>query len=145
MARILKIFGMLLTALLSLLGYACGGGGNGGLASAYGTPSATYKAKGVLVSELDDSPIEGISAELKRKHTISTAYTDSEGFFFLKGEEFPHQILCIELIDVDGEVNGSFVRMEIEADYTNKTFTGGSGWHRGEAEIDLGIIKMKPE
>jgi hypothetical protein len=36
--------------------------------------------------------------------------------------------------------------MEIEADYTNKTFTGGSGsWYRGEAEIDLGTIKLKPE
>jgi hypothetical protein len=52
----------------------------------------------------------------------------------------------VELTDVDGEKNGSFVGMEIEADYTNITFTGSSGnWYDGEAEIDLGTIQMKPK
>jgi putative lipoprotein (rSAM/lipoprotein system) len=133
---------------LALLGFSCGGGGIVVVgATEYGTPSATYKAKGIVVSESNDSPIMGIHTELKRDdRTIDTAYTDSEGFFSLEGVEFPRQKLYVELTDVDGEENGSFAGMEIEADYTNVTLTGGSGhWYDGEAEIDLGIIKMKPE
>jgi len=51
----------------------------------------------------------------------------------------------VKLIDVDGEENGLFAEMEVEADYRNSEFTGGGGhWYEGKAEIDLGIIKMTP-
>jgi len=145
MARVSKIYRILISALLTLLGFSCVNAGNDPGYAEYGVPSATYKAKGVVVSESNNSPIKGIRAELKRDWAMDTAYTDSEGFFSLKGDEFPNQKLYVELIDVDGEANGSFVKMEIEADYTNKTFTGGGGWYSGEAEIDLGTIKMKPK
>jgi len=165
MARVSRIYRMLISALLAFLGFSCvnvenvRNSGNDvappvgiappvGVSPAaveYGVPSATYKAKGVVVSESDNSPIKGIRAELKGNFTIDTAYTDSEGFFSLKGSEFPRQKLFVELTDVDGEANGLFAGMKIEADYTNKTFTGGGGWYRGEAEIDLEGIKMKPK
>jgi putative lipoprotein (rSAM/lipoprotein system) len=77
---------------------------------------------------------------------MDTASTDSKGSFSLKCSEHPQQKLYVELTDVDGEENGSFAKMEVEADYTKKTFTGSSGnWYEGQAEIDLGIIKMTPE
>jgi len=142
MARISKIYRILISALMALLGFSCR---NHGDVVEYGVPRATYKAKGVLVSESDNAPIKGIRAELKRDRTIDTAYTDSEGFFSLEGSEFPRQKLYVELTDVDGDLNGSFVKMEIEADYTNETLTGSSGWYYGVAEIDLGTIKMKPK
>jgi putative lipoprotein (rSAM/lipoprotein system) len=148
MVRIWKIYRILISALLALLGFSSAKCEIGGGAMEYGTPRATYKAKGVVVSESDDSPIEGISTVLTRNgiRDMDTAYTDSKGSFSLKGSEFPRQKLYVELTDVDGEENGSFAKMEIEADYTNETFTGGDGsWYRGTAEIDLGIIKMKPE
>jgi putative lipoprotein (rSAM/lipoprotein system) len=129
-----------MSALLALLGFSCGNDS----VDEYGTPSATYKAKGVVVSEADDKPIQRIRAEIK--NSIIITHTDSSGFFCLIYDGFPHQKLYVELSDVDGEENGSFAGMEIEADFTNATFTGGSGhWYEGEAEIDLGIIKMKPE
>jgi len=150
MVRISKIYRILISALLALLGFSCGnggGGGNGGGYAEYGTPSATYKAKGVVVSEADDSPIKGIRTVLKSRYDQDNAvYTDSEGSFSLQCLEFPRQKLYVELTDVDGEENGSFTDMEIEADYTNSTFTGGDGhWYEGVAEKDLGIIKMKPK
>jgi putative lipoprotein (rSAM/lipoprotein system) len=145
--HISKIYRILISVLLALFGFSCGKGVNGGdPVNEYGTPSASYKAKGVVVSESDDSPIKGIRAELKRDYTIDTAHTNSEGSFFLKGEEFPRQKLYVVLTDVDGAENGSFAQKVIEADYTNETFTGSSGnWYEGEAEIDLGTIKMQPE
>jgi putative lipoprotein (rSAM/lipoprotein system) len=147
MVRISKIYRIRLSALLALLGFSCEiikeTGGE------YGTPHATYIAKGVVVSESDNSPIKGIRTELKSDDTIygtiDTAHTDSEGSFFLWGSEFPRQILYVKLTDIDGEENGSFEGMTIEADYTNKTFTGGGKWYEGEAEIDLGIIKLEPK
>ena len=144
MARISKIYRIIISALLVLLGFSCCGS-----VVEYGTPSATYKAKGVVVSESDGRPIERIRIELKRDGTdwaIADTYTNSEGYFSLKGREFPRQKLYVELSDVDGEENGSFAGMEIEADFSNTTFTGGSGhWYEGKAEIDLGIIKMNLE
>jgi len=151
MARISKIYRILISALLALLGFSCGNRGGDSVAE-YGVPSATYKAKGVVVSESDNSPIKGIKTVLLRKKQqdddwpITSAYTNSDGSFFMEGSEFPRQKLYVKLIDVDGEENGLFTGVEIEADYTNITFTGGSGhWYDGEAELDLGIIKMKPD
>ena len=152
MARISKIYRILISALLALLGFSCGNSVTEGRLE-YGTPSATYKAKGVVVSEADDSPIKGIKIELKgdalNYWSIASAFTNSDGSFSLGGDGFPmsNQKLCVQLSDVDGEENGGlFAEMEIEADYTNKTFTGGDGhWYRGQVEVDLGTINMKPD
>ena len=144
MKQISKIYRIVISSLLSLLGFSCVNGRDGLVE--YGTPSATYKAKGVVVSEADDTPIKGIYTELKRNSAIASAYTNSDGSFSLEGREFPRQKLYVKLIDVDGEENGLFTKMEVEADYTDITLTGDSGnWYEGEAELDLGIIKMKPE
>jgi len=153
MARISKIYRILISALLALLGFSCG---RRDQVNEYGTPSATYKAKGVVVSEADNSPIENIRAVLNYEDWPMdidiqdthpwVGHTDSKGFFSLELHGFPRQKLYVELIDVDGEANGSFAGMKVEADFTNATFTGGSGhWYEGEAEIDLKTIKMKPE
>ena len=144
MARISKIYRIIISALLVLLGFSCG---NCSSMMEYGTPSATYKAKGVVVSEADDKPIKGIRTEFQRSYDANNAvYTDSAGFFSLKSGDLHGPKLYVKLTDVDGEENGSFAEMEVEADYTNKPLTGGDGhWYQGAAEIDLGIIKMKPE
>ena len=143
---------MIVSALLASLGFYCilPAPAYGTPPNEYGSPSATFKARGFVVSEEDDSPIEGIRVELKRTissfYAIDRTYTGSDGFFFLQGSDFPVRKLYVEFIDVDGETNGLFERKVIEADYSNETFTGSSGaWYDGSAEIDLGIIKMKPE
>ena len=151
MIYISKILKIIVPALLASLGYSC----IGWFAAEYGCPNATYKAKGIVVSDSDGSPIEGIRASLFRDtayenyeepYPIATAYTNSSGFFFLEGSEFPRLKLYLELLDLDGELNGSFERMEIKADYSIKTFTGGDGhWYEGEATIDFETIKMLPE
>jgi putative lipoprotein (rSAM/lipoprotein system) len=150
MIHISKIYRILISVLLAFLGFSCVNGRSNGCE--YCSPSATYKAKGIVVSETDDSPIEGIRTELIVDLTpdyafeLDTTYTNSEGFFSLEGEEFPYQILYVKLTDVDGEENGSYAGKIIEADYTEITLTGGSGhWYEGIAEIDLGTIKMKPK
>jgi len=149
MAIISKTYGRLFAILLSWLGFSaismsCG--------AAYGTPSATFKAKGVVVSQTDNAPIEGIRAVLKTKegsagYGIDTIYTDNKGVFNLKSSkgELAYNKLYVELCDVDGDENGSFIDKDVEADYSKEKFKGGYSWYRGEAEKDLGIIKLMPK
>ena len=151
MKYISKIFRIIISSLLALLGFSCSKGYWGDTAVAeYGAPSATYIAKGIVVSE-EEAPIEGVQARFfmdssYRTYTLDTTYTNSSGFFSLMGHESPKQILYVELLYLDGELTGTFTKMILKADYTNATFTGSSGsWYEGYAEIDLGIIKMKTE
>ena len=147
MAVISKTYGRLLAILLAWSGIStCE------QAKEYGTPCATFKAKGVVVSETDDKPIEGIRAVLKTQQNttygMDTVYTDSKGAFNLYSwnPEIYSYKLYVELADVDGDKNGLFIDMGVEADYSNAKFTGGDGnWNMGVAEKDLGIIKMKPQ
>ena len=145
MALITKTYGKILAILMAWLGFSCDWGDR----EKYGTPYAIYKAKGVVVSETDDKPIEGIRAVLKTQQNatygIDTVYTDSKGAFSVK-EGGLFDKLYVELADVDGEKNGSFNDTIIVADYSYAKFTGGDGnWNMGVAEKDLGKIKMKPQ
>ena len=160
MALISKLYTKILAALLAWLGFSgtvvsCNGiGGYGG--DEYGVPSATFKAKGVVVSETDNTPIQGIRAELLEKYSGTSedrfynigvpAFSNSNGDFNVGGRSFPREVLYVELTDVDGDENGLFASKVVEADFRNVTFTDGSGnWNRGKAEIDLGTIKMTPD
>ena len=150
MAVISRTYGKILAVLLTWLGFSCD---IIHPADEYGTPSATFKAKGIVVSQENDVPIEGIRVVLKTdsdaaKYGIDTVYTDSKGAFNLKSQkhEFDYNKLYVELTDVDGEKNCSFTDKDVIADYSNEKFKGGSGnWYRGEAEKDLGIIKLTPK
>ena len=148
MARISKIYRILISGLLALLGFSAGSCFLH--APEYGVPTATYKAKGVVVSEVGNTPIQGILAVLKydrdNEYVMDTTFTNSNGSFSLESYAFPrqNQKLYVVLTDVDGEDNGgSFAMKVVEADFTNVTLTGGDGhWYAGEAEIDLGTITM---
>jgi putative lipoprotein (rSAM/lipoprotein system) len=145
MAIISKTYSRILAFLLSCLGFpailiSC---------AKYGDLMATYKAKGVVVSETDGAPIEGIRAVLKqpigdnRFYRVDSIYTDSKGVFNLQTYEGYHKIY-VELADIDGEKNGSFNDKDVEVDFSHVKFKGNSDKHR-EVEKDLGIIKMTPK
>ena len=145
MAVISRTYGKILAIILAWLGYSCDWWGM----EKYGTPSATYKTKGVVVSQTDNAPIEGIRAVLKTRwsetnfYGIDTVYTDSKGVFNLKSRD-GFNILYVELTDVDGEKNGSFTNRDVEVDFSHVNFKGDDSEVR-EVEKDLGIIKLTPK
>ena len=141
MAIISKTYGRLLAILLSWIGFlaipvSCG---------AYGTPPGTYKAKGTVVSQTGDVPIEGIRAVFKSHPNaewgIDTAYTNHKGAFYLKSSE-GYNMMYVELTDVDGEKNGLFTSKEIVIDFSHVQFKS-TDWEDREVEKDLGIIKLE--
>jgi len=154
MVIISKTYGRLLAILLAWFGFSCETEDGGRICPMYGVSPATYKAKGIVVSETDDTPIEGIRAVLKTPHWreectfwgLDTVYTDHKGVFNLKSSNDYSGNLYVELADIDGDKNGTFTDKDVEVDYSNVKFTGGDNCsYRGEAEKDLGIIKMKPK
>ena len=144
LSNMAKTYGRILAIILAWLGFSC----DWLFVGAYGTPSATYKVKGVVVSEKDDAPIEGIRAVFKIQPDATwgaeTGYTDSKGVFNLKNLDGYDDKLYVELTDVDGEKNGSFRDTTVIADFSHVKFKGSS-WENREVEKDLGIIKMKPK
>jgi len=143
MAIISKSYGKILATIMTWLGFSailvtC---------AKYGSPMATYKAKGVVVSEKDGAPIEGIRAVLKTQPNgaweMETVYTDSKGVFNLKTHD-GYNLLYVELADVDGEKNGLFNDTVVVADFSHVKFKG-SIREDSEVEKDLGTIKLKPK
>ena len=155
MSAITKLYRKILAALLTMLGFSstvtgCWAAPEYGVNwNEYGVPSADYKVKGVIKSEADDNPINGISVVLKAEYVykIGSALTDNSGYFIADAHAAPAvNIIYVELTDIDGKENGLFETKVVEADFTNAVFTGSSGnWNKGAAEIDLGIIKMNPD
>ncbi|MDR0502964.1 MAG: radical SAM-associated putative lipoprotein [Treponema sp.] len=159
MAVISRAYTKILAALLTWLGFTGAVTGCNGIFgenySEYGSPSATFRAKGVVVSETDDTPIEGIRAVFLNKndssdehfHEISNAvYSSNNGNFNVVSYSFPQDVLYVELTDIDGEENGLFAGKVVEADFRNMEYTKSGGhWDFGQKEINLGTIKMTPD
>ena len=134
MAIISKTYGKILAALLSLLGFSAV------LVSCtkYGVPCTEIKPQitGSVVSEKDETPIQGIRVVLKGyDYGYDTAYTAKDGSFFLQHPnticQYETNNFCVELQDVDDETNGLFEDMEIPIAAKN--------------EQNLGAIKMTPK
>ena len=149
MAKISKTYNKILVVLMAWLGFSCETENEEYYEPTryveYGTPTATFKpkAKCVIISETDDTLIEGIRAVLKARwgtegqfyyYGMDTVYTDSNGIFELKNERIVPASIYVELSDVDGEENNSFTYMDIEADYSKETFIGGDGGWYNDAE-----------
>lgn len=159
MKHVSKIYGSLLAIVMAWLGFACNKNSSSDIdirdiRLEYGTPWVMFKVKGAVISQENDVPIEGIRAVLKIKYDaegqfvqgMDTVYTDDKGAFNLKGRG--GNKLYIEFIDVDGEKNGSFADKEIEVDYSGETVTATDDYGHlciGEAEKDLGTVKMEPK
>ena len=139
MAIITKTYGRLLAIVLSWLGFSA-------IAVScvdYGAPAGTYKAKGVVVSQKDNTPIEGIRAVFKdATWGIDTAYTDSKGVFNLTSY-YGCYTMSVELSDIDGEKNGWFTSKDVEVDFSHVQFKSDDTDR--EVEKDLGIIKLTPK
>jgi len=143
MAIISKTNNRLLAILMTWLGFSAF------LVSCakYGAPMATYKAKGVIVSETDNTPIEGIRTVLKNQPdetwNMDAGLTDSKGVFNLKSHD-GYGKLYVELTDIDSKKNGLYRDTTIVADFSHVKFKG-TVRKDSEVEKDLGTIKMKPQ
>jgi putative lipoprotein (rSAM/lipoprotein system) len=108
----------------------------------YGTPQAKFILKGKVLSEKNNKSI----AHIRVRQDNDTVYTDNDGKFIIEKTTEPYDNLMeIKLDDIDGKTNGAFKSLNMEVNFKDTPFAGGtSEWDQGEAikEID---IKLKPK
>ncbi len=96
----------------------------GSPAAEYGTPYATFVAKGAVVNDVSEQPIPGIRVIME----YDTSYTGENGNYEVKTDAFPaNQSFLIEFADVDGEQNGNLEPTDTTATFTHPQFTDGDG------------------
>lgn len=119
----------------------------------YGTPYATFKIKGKVVSEETRAPVKGIQVKVKGvvyplKGEVADVYTDDKGEFIASGSTIGAQEIDLDIIfsDVDGEENGSFSGRTVDLKISEEDYKNKEGrWHVGDAEKEMGDIALKPE
>lgn len=115
----------------------------------YGTPSADYKVKGKVVSDTAEDPIKNIRVVMIENEEESASYlmgdtvsTDIKGEFEINTHRFPYNEFKIKFEDIDGELNGEFEDKAEVIQFQNSDYKEGVSWYKGEAEKDMGTVKM---
>lgn len=130
--RINRWYNVVLTALLSVLGYACSSSDEDDRAVCmYGTPHADYQFSGTVTDE-SGSPVKGIKVSAKNVYRrydstvvetygVDSTLTDSKGKYAVEGGAFlGEHILKLIVEDLDGEANGgNFMNDTIDIDFDN--------------------------
>ena len=153
-------YNMLLTALLSMLGFSscskCDGSTE--VPCEYGCPLTEFKVKGT-VTDTNGPPIEGIQVSgLKQEEpeetdppSLQTTTTLADGTFttevmqMLSPEEVKETVK-VKFEDIDGTANGGlFDSKTVSVADLNRTQTkeGDGGWFSGEFEYS-GTISLSP-
>ncbi|MGD9992289.1 MAG: radical SAM-associated putative lipoprotein [Salinivirgaceae bacterium] len=139
--KILSIYNLLLTALMSLLGFS-----NCEIIEPrveYGSPSATFKVNGKVTDLITNRAIQDIKVLMQGDST----QTDSEGRFSLSQVSFPaDQSFVIQFKDIDGAANGGqFQPKDTLVEFKDPQFTNGDGsWYQGETSLELNL-NLEPE
>ena len=130
--RFNRWYNTVLTALLSVLGYACSSSDEDErVVIMYGTPHADYQFSGTVTDE-SGSPVKGIKVSAKNVYRrydstlietygVDSTLTDSKGKYAVEGEAFlGEHILKLIVEDLDGEANGgNFMNDTIDIDFDN--------------------------
>ncbi|MCP4552800.1 MAG: hypothetical protein GY834_12335 [Bacteroidetes bacterium] len=137
----------LISIMLSILGFgaACGLSSCEDVtrtsAAEYGTPYATFKAKGNVTSEMTSNTIPNIRIVMG----YDTTFTDESGNYQISNTDFPDdQTYLLEFKDVDGEINGEYHPLDTVVEFIDPEFSGGgtSLWDNGETEKEVNV-KLK--
>ncbi|MCL3782474.1 hypothetical protein EMN47_18990 [Prolixibacteraceae bacterium JC049] len=131
-----KTYNLVIAALMAILGFtSCDD--EGGMCE-YGTPHALFKVNGKVTSVKTGQAVKDIQIIMGR----DTVYTDASGNYKLeKSVDFaPDDNYDLNINDVDGESNGTFVNQKVDIDIKEVKFTGGSGsWDQGEATKTIDV------
>ena len=128
--RFNRWYNAVLTALLSIIGYACSSSDEDDrVVLMYGTPHADYQFMGTVTDE-SGSPVKGIKVSAKNVYRrydgavvetygVDSTLTDSKGKYAVEGKAFvDEQVLKLIVEDLDGEANGgAFKNDTIDIDF----------------------------
>ena len=154
MKKIYSLCSKLISICLILLGFSgCSWTGTQG--AEYGTPHASYKISGKVVSDADGKAINGIKVTMARDvngtHSPVTpsVTTNADGEFLIYDNQvisFSDEEFIIHLEDIDGVENGLFTDSEQIIKFVKSDFSGArTHWYYGKTERNMGEIKLTPK
>ena len=143
----------ILTAIISLLGFS-GCSKEEEMLCMYGTPTADYKAEGVVTDE-DGNPIEGIKVRVELQSYINNStekkavYSGDDGQF-ITPKYFNLEILSLTATDIDGDKNGGeFEDKTINLQGIKPTLdkSNADGWYQGvyNYKVDFKLTKKSAD
>lgn len=143
----------ILTAIISLLGFS-GCSKEEEMLCMYGTPTADYKAEGVVTDE-DGNPIEGIKVRVELQSYINNSpekravYSGDDGQF-ITPKYFNLEILSLTATDIDGDKNGGefeekVINLQDMTPLLDKT--DADGWYQGvyNYKVDFKLTKKSAD
>jgi putative lipoprotein (rSAM/lipoprotein system) len=101
----------------------------------YGSPSADYELKGIIIDKETSKPIENIQVVLQKYSDYrDTVFTDIQGKYELQSGLLENKTCYLKIEDIDGEDNGGdFASQEMEIKFTkDDQVKKGSGWYEGK-------------
>jgi putative lipoprotein (rSAM/lipoprotein system) len=111
--KLLKIYKILLTACLAMLGFSMI---NNGCKVEYGVEEAAFHLKGTIQSKDSNVVIPHIRVVLNN----DTTYTNTQGFYeFMKTGKPESQMFSLEYKDIDGTTNGEFLASDTVVEINN--------------------------
>jgi putative lipoprotein (rSAM/lipoprotein system) len=145
--RFLTSYNVLITAVLALLGFATACERFPRME--YGTPHATFIAKGNITSAESNIPIPGIQVRMvadSNRIQVDSINSGSDGMYSVDGFGSPmSQSFTLHFRDVDGTTNGEFQNLDTVVEFKDPIFIDGDGhWYQGETEQELNI-KLNPK
>ena len=146
----------LLTAVIALLGFSACDDKNdpSDLPLMYGTPTADYKAEGVVTDE-DGNHIKGIQIKAEMKSVLTgdldsqIVYSDDSGKYATE-KHYEKKLLTLTVTDIDGEENGGeFEEMTINLQELKPVLdkTDADGWYIGVCnyKVDFKLTKKSAD
>ena len=146
--RILTGYNVLITALMTLLGFATACERFPRME--YGTPHATFITKGKITSTQDNSPISGIQVRMmadSNRRAVDSINSGSDGKYQVYDNfGFPvSHSYTMQFRDIDGAANGEFQNLDTVVEFKDPVFKGGDGkWNDGETQMEFNV-KLKPK
>ncbi len=146
--RILTCYNVLITALMTLLGFATACERFPRME--YGTPHATFITKGKIISNQDNNPISGIQVRMiadSNSRAVDSIISGSDGSYQVSDKfGFPvTHSYTMQFRDIDGAANGEFQNLDTVVEFKDPVFNGGDGkWYDGETQKEFNI-NLKPK
>jgi len=110
----------------------------------YGVPNADFVINGTIKSQTTSQiiqKIQVITTTDENSWIKDTVYTDSQGKFVTRINEFPlKQTFILKINDIDGSNNGTYTSKDTSITFDNLNFSGGNGhWYKGKTEKNITI------
>jgi len=150
MKKSLKMYNVIITALLAVLGFSSckpDGGGDGDIKPAYGAPSADFVITGNVSSAETNKPIPSLKVVMRYEYgvdensnlSVDSTITDENGNYQVKNTDNWSPDYKIAVLDTDGDENGAFNDTTVAVSFKD------SEWYKGKAEqeVDISLTPKK--